>query len=137
MTNDFLFGLVMAIPLYAIILFLVRDIVIERFVAKTIMTKVANNPKITVETEISSDVLKDILTSYRLLLIIKYEFEFLRSRIGLDEATKSVYDEQLKYINETVSEIERLLRDREMGEECLAVKIDVEQMIVGATKEVD
>lgn len=137
MTNDFLFGLVMAIPLYAIILFLVRDIVIERFVAKTIMTKVANNPRITAETEISSDVLKDILTSYRLLLIIKYEFEFLRSRIGLDEATKSVYDEQLKYINETVSEIERLLRDREMGEECLAVKIDVEQMIVGATKEVD
>ena len=133
MTNDFFFGLLISIPMYAITIYLFRDIIIHRFFGGLIMKQVPieNLPaeeSYDIRELLTEDVLMDILSSYKLLLIIKYELEFLRDEIATTGSSKKIFIEKLKYIDETVERTEELLKERGKQDDYLVIKSEVQSM---------
>ena len=113
MSSDTLLGLLLGLPLYAIILFLFRDIVIKRFINKMVARAeiVEDNPNAQFGTDaFKSAIEADLLTSYKLLLVIQEEINFLK-KTEIGTSLGPIYNERLKELAYTIEKTEQLFND--------------------------
>jgi predicted helicase len=115
MSKDLLLGFLMAIPLYGIVLFLFKDIIVKRFIRTLLehsVQDIAAPTEIFSTPEFKNAVEKDLLTSYKLLLVIQDEIKYLKTTPN-DETLGPIYDEKLKELQLTIDKTEELFD--EMG----------------------
>lgn len=128
MNNDLVLGFLLAIPVYGIVLLLFKDIIVGGFIKNLISnstTEIVNtNPGELFSTpEFKDAVEHDLLSSYKLLLVLKEEFKFLRDCKGnssspLDKKLQVAYNEKVKELEYTISNTERIFK--EMGNDTYA-----------------
>ena len=137
MSSDTLLGFCLAIPLYAIILFLFKDIVFRSFINKLLNgAKTEIGPAILPEEAFSSQEFKDavevdLLTSYKLLLILKGQFKFLKD-VNSGKFKKLTSEQARKVFSCKLSEVEdalvatEALFDKMGNKEYLQIKHELE-----------
>lgn len=126
--TDFMLGLLMAIPIYGIILLLTRDILINHFVNKTLIAKIPNDSvdQETVEKELSGYIITDTLVSYRLLLILEAQLKYFLKTFGkeLDADELEVLNSKLKQLTEAIAGTEIFFKQRDVTD-YLKIKEDI------------
>ena len=109
--REFILGMIFAIPIFAFVLLLFRDIILRSFVKYVLNQNVAAQ-EITPEIFTESAV-KDILTSYRLLLILKEEFSFLVThKYLMKDADVNILSSKLFEINQAIYSTESMLQEQ-------------------------
>lgn len=109
--KDFILGMIFAIPIFAFILLLFKDIILKSFV-KFILVQSTKEPEITPEV-VSESAVKDILVSYRLLLILKEEFNFLIThKYLLKDADINILNSKLFEVNQAIYSTEGILDEK-------------------------
>lgn len=99
--REFILGILFAIPIFAFILLLVRDILIKRFIKNTIVPVGIPNPDIT------NSIVSDVLVSYKLLLILKVEFRFLLRESLIEGEVMETCRNKLAELEEAIQEAEK------------------------------
>lgn len=109
--RDFILGMIFAIPIFAFILLLFKDIILKSFV-KFILVQSTKEPEITSEV-VSESAVKDILVSYRLLLILKEEFNFLFThKYLLKDEDINILNSKLFEVNQAIYSTEGILDEK-------------------------
>lgn len=115
MTN-FILGIIMALPIYGIVLLLTRDIIINHFINNTVVAKIPNNAvdQETVEKEISGYIISDTLVSYRLLLVLEAQLRYFLKTFGkeLEEDELEVLKGKLKQLLEAIEGTETFFKQK-------------------------
>lgn len=137
MNNDTLLGFLLALPLYGIILLLFKDIIIHGFLKRLVAnskTEIINTPPNHLfETQEFKDAVEsDLLTSYKLLLIIKDQLTFLKrtakGNTKTEEMLSGMYDEKLDDLQYTLENTEHIFDD--MGNtEYKEIKKDLKNLL--------
>lgn len=120
--NDFFFGMLMAIPIYFLIILIFRDTIIKHFISHAILQRIpVENKEINIPvqsidaTEIAEDVMCDILTSYRLLLIIHEQLLYLKDHMVIvsdDNRTIDIYTDKIKEVENAIEVTEQLFKHK-------------------------
>lgn len=135
--TDFILGAIFALAVYAFVTLLFKDIVVKSFIGKLIEGSRLHAPgEPALDKEIfTKEVINDILTSYRLLLIIKNEFTYLLKYEGLilnkditENDFKMICKVKLKQCEEAIEQTEEMFKDQGI-EEYKAIKKEIEELM--------
>ena len=141
MSMDTLIGFLLALPLYAFIMFLFRDIIVNRFIRNLIQ---GSSVEPVAMQDLSAPQFKeaiknDLLTSYKLMLVLKDQYEdliTLQDNETIDptfnKTMGSIYRDKLKVLNYTLDYTEKMFDD--MGEsEYKEVKQNINKSLTDKT----
>ena len=141
MNNDILIGFLLALPLYGLVLLLFKDIIVHGFIKRLVESSKAelidlDNPTGSPFSakDFKEAVENDLLTSYKLLLVLRDQFQFLcqsKSTKLAHIATEKLidaYSDKVRDLNYTLMNTEKLFE--EMGNtEYLEIKKNFEEML--------
>lgn len=124
--NDFVLGIIFALPIFGIVLLLFRDILIKHFIKMSIVSRV-DGP--TAEESFSQELLGDILTSYRLLLLLQDEFRYLiQHRFMFSDTDIKTLGIKLENIEMALQFTEEMLDSKGLSQEYEKVREEIKQM---------
>lgn len=135
--NNFILGLIFGCALYGLLMLLFKDLVIRNFI-KTLIdnSKITNENNPLTEELFSKKVIDDILVSYRLLLILKREFEYLASEFRLDTVIRHTSRTKLAEVNDAIRATEEIL-DNENVDDYKKIKAELQDVVDEVTSKVD
>lgn len=125
--REFALGIIMALPLFGILLFLFRDLLINHYIEKFMLGRLADAQSNEVERVnlLKEDVITDILTSYRLLLTLSICLKTILKYNVLKDGERDVLTATLKEVNNGVVETEQFLSDNGFTEKSIEIKNEV------------
>ena len=123
--NDFLLGIMFAIPVFALILLLFRDIVIKHFLKYTLIQ--ARPEMQNTNTMLIDSIIDDVLVSYKLLLTLKVEFEFLLDNLPIDTNVKNLCNNKINEINTAIKGAEIFFEEKD-NKDYLKIRNEVEEL---------
>lgn len=125
--REFILGAVFALPVFALILLLFRDIVINHYI-DTFISKRVIDMKSEEESRVAllkRDVLEDILISYRLLIALFATIKTILKVKALGEEETKLLEEHLKNVVSSIKDTEHFLDDNGLTDNYVEIKKDV------------
>lgn len=125
--REFILGMVFALPVFALILLIFRDIVINHYI-DTFISKRIVDMKSDEETRVAllkKDVFEDILISYRLLVALFATIKTILKFKVLGAEETQLLEEHLKNVVSNIKETEHFLDDNGLTENYVMIKKEV------------
>lgn len=135
--TDFVLGAIFALAVYIFVTLVFKDIIVKSFIGKLIEgSRMHTEGEPVLDKEVfTHEVINDILTSYRLLLVIKNELTFLIKYEGLvlnkditENDFKMICKVKLKQCEEAIEQTEEIFKDQGI-EEYKAIKKEIEELL--------
>lgn len=125
--ENFVLGVLFALPVFGIVLLLFRDILIKHFIKMSIISRIDSPVEMEGPT-LPEELEADILTSYRLLLVLQDEFRYLIQHKFLfsDDDIKTL-GKKLENIEQALQFTEDMLDSKGLSERYNKIKSDVKK----------
>ena len=122
-------GLLVALPLYGIVLLIIRDVLIKHFIQGAFIEKVdevnADADNELKNAMLKRDVLEDILVSYRLLLTLSICLKTVLKYNVLKDSEKRILTYNLTDINTSITGTEEFLDANNLTKAYESIKKDI------------
>lgn len=125
--ENFILGVLFALPVFGIVLLMFRDILIKHFIKMSIVSRIDCPAEMEGPT-LPEELEADILTSYRLLLVLQDEFKYLIQHKFLfsDDDIKTL-GKKLENIDQALQFTEDMLDSKGLSEKYNKIKSDVKK----------